>query len=174
MRGVTWAAAMLASALVVCGCGSSPPQASAGKPRATSFGKQFLAFAGCMRAHGLPGFPDPQISTSGREMQVKISPGGLNPNSPAFAAATRACRHLLPNGGAPRAAGTGASVQEQAQGLKFADCLRSHGVPNFPDPERDGTFNLPSGLNPQAPQVQRAMQACKRSQPSSLQFSQAG
>jgi hypothetical protein len=45
-------------------------------------------------------------------------------------------------------------------GLKAAQCMRSHGVPNFPDP--GGTF--PPGIK-QAPAFRSAMQACNRLQP---------
>jgi len=124
-----------------------------------------------MRSHGLPGYPDPQISNSGVQVRVRISPGSLNPNSPAFKTATQACHKLLPNGGAPRAAGAN-GAQEQAQGLKFAVCMRSHGVPSFPDPDHDGAFNLPSAINQQAPQFQSAMQACIKARPSSLTINQ--
>ena len=93
-----------------------------------------------------------------------ISPGGLDPNSPAFKSATRACGHLMPGGGAPAAI----SPQEQAQDLRFASCMRTHGVPNFPDPDHDGAFTLPSGVDQQAPQFQRATKACANVEPSSL------
>lgn len=136
-----------------------------------SFGKQFVAFAVCMRSHGLPDYPDPQISSSGGQVHVKISPGSLDPNSPAFKSADEACHELLPKGGAPGAGGAN-RAREQAQGLKYAVCMRSQGVPNFPDPDHDGAFNLPSGINPQAPQFQQAMRACMKVQPSSLTIDQ--
>jgi hypothetical protein len=162
---------MIAIGLLVSGCGGSSPTPSPGRPSAASFGKPFVAFAVCMRSHGLPDYPDPQISSSGGQVHVKISPASLNPNSPAFKSADEACHELLPNGGAPGAAGAN-SAQEQAQGLKFAVCMRSHGVPNFPDPDHDGAFNLTSGINPQAPRFQRAVQACMNVHPSSLTINQ--
>jgi hypothetical protein len=51
--------------------------------------------------------------------------------------------------------------------------MRSHGVPDFPDPGHDGAFDLPSGINTQAPQFQRATQACMKVLPSSLTIDQA-
>ncbi len=171
-RTVPLIAGLIAIGLLVSGCGGSSPRRSAGRPSAASFGRQFVAFADCMRSHGLPDYPDPQISSSGGQVQVKISPGSLNPNSPAFKSADKACHELLPNGGAPGAAGAN-SAQERAQRLKFAVCMRSLGVPNFPDPDHDGAFDLPSGINLQAPQFQRAMQACTKARPTSLTINQA-
>jgi hypothetical protein len=55
-----------------------------------------LAFSACMRQNGLPKFPDPTSDgiTVGRNR-------GLDPNSPRFKAAEKACRKLLPGGGKP-------------------------------------------------------------------------
>ena len=59
---------------------------------------------------------------------------------------------------------TQAQAQQRASGLKFANCMRSHGVPNYPDPK---VFNgqggnqevyLP-GINPSAPAFQTAAKA---------------
>ena len=49
-------------------------------------------------------------------------------------------------------------------GLKLADCMRSHGVPNFPDPGSSGNISIGpnSGVNPKSPAFQSAQQACKR------------
>jgi hypothetical protein len=53
---------------------------------------QLLAFARCMRSHGVPSFTDP----TGHGLAL---PAGIDPNSPAFQAATQACRRLLPGFG---------------------------------------------------------------------------
>jgi hypothetical protein len=56
------------------------------------------------------------------------------------------------------AAGTGSG---DTLALKFADCMRSHEVPNFPDPGSNGSD---PGVNPaisqQSPAFQSASQAC--------------
>jgi hypothetical protein len=59
---------------------------------------QALAFARCMRAHGVPSFPDPQFSSSGSGFRVQIGGkgSGLDPNSPAFKSAQKACASKLP------------------------------------------------------------------------------
>ena len=74
------AAAAVAVLAAGCGGGSSPPTGSA--TAAGNVGKQFVAFAVCMRSHGVPGYPDPEVSTSGNRVQVTISPGSADPNSP--------------------------------------------------------------------------------------------
>ena len=61
---------------------------------------QALKFSACMRSHGEPAFPDPQFS-SGGGIKIRIGgPGsGLDPQSPIFQAAQKACSADLPGGG---------------------------------------------------------------------------
>ena len=59
--------------------------------------------------------------------------------TPAVTAASNACRHLLPNGGVSK--GNTISSADQADYLKAAGCMRTHGIPNFPDP----TLSPPPG-----------------------------
>ena len=164
--------ALAAMAGLLAGCGSTSAVRSASQPSPAKFDAQFVAFAGCMRSHGLSSYPDPRFSSSADGERVQISPGSLDPTSPAFRSADAACHHLLPNGGSGRSGGV-ISAQTRAREVEFADCMRAHGVPDFPDPDRDGAFTLPAGLDPQAPQVQRATQACASVEPSSLVINQA-
>ena len=108
-------------ALLVAACGSS--KTSSGHQAAFTGG---LNFAKCMRAHGLTNFPDP---SSGGGIQLNSS-SGLNPASPAFQAAQQACAGNLP-GGPFR--GT-ASAAQKKQMLELSECMRAHGLENFPDP----------------------------------------
>ena len=160
------AAAAVAALAAGCGSGSAVPSGGSGSQDAASAdpAAAFAAFGACMRSHGLPSYPDPKVSESAGRVNVRISPGGIDPNSSAFKSASQACGHLLPNGGAPAAT----SPQEQTQDLRFASCMRTRGVPNFPDPDHDGVFTLPTGIDQQAPQFQRAMKACTNVEPSSL------
>ncbi len=63
----------------------------------------------------------------------------------------------------------GSSSSREAAGLKFADCMRSHGVPNFPDPGAAGGGGIPiaagSGINPRSPAFQAAQNACMKLMP---------
>jgi hypothetical protein len=53
-----------------------------------------LEYARCMRAHAVPNFPDPKVSSDGAvEFGMKSH---VNPSSPSVEAAERTCQHLLP------------------------------------------------------------------------------
>jgi len=55
-------------------------------------------------------------------------------------------------------------AQLQAAALKYSQCMRSHGVPNFPDPAPGGgfVFQAGSGLNPSSPAVKSATAKCQK------------
>jgi hypothetical protein len=169
-RGAASFPALVASALLIAGCGGSASPSSSTRPGAatTDLAGKVVAFVACMRSHGLPGYPEPKVSESGGHGSIRIGPGGLDPDSTTFKFASRACGHLLPAGGSPSAI----TPQDQEQDLEYAGCMRSHGVPSFPDPDRDGVFTLPSGIDQQAPRFQRATAACVKVQPSSLTLDQ--
>ncbi|HLH14569.1 MAG TPA: hypothetical protein VKV16_07240 [Solirubrobacteraceae bacterium] len=89
-----------------------------------------------MHEHGVPSFPEPQVSEHGGEVRIKMAvPAGVGTN-PRFKSAEQACHKLLP-GGEP---GNGAALTpaQQEQYLKAAACIRAHGVPSFPDPTFSG------------------------------------
>jgi hypothetical protein len=77
---------------------------------------------------------------------------------------------LIAIGCAPALAACGSSSKPSATGgssnhaafLKFSECMRSHGVPNFPDPTfgKGGERAFPSDVNPKSPTFQSAMKAC--------------
>jgi hypothetical protein len=95
------------------------------------------AYAGCMRSHGVPSFPDPTVGSSGGGgFQLRSGPGGqgIDPQSAAFQAAQNKCKSLLPNGGVAQPL----TAAEQQKFLNWAACIRSHGVPSFPDPDFSG------------------------------------
>lgn len=116
------AATLAAAALLVAAC-SSTTTPGAG----LTYYQKTLAFAQCVRAHGVPGFPDPNSQGN----FLLRSNRGFRMGSPQFESANRACEHLLPNGGAPT---TAEVKQATSQALKFTACMRAHGVPGFPDP----------------------------------------
>jgi hypothetical protein len=57
-----------------------------------------LKFSACMRSHGLPDFPDPTVSSDGG-LQLSLGDkrnSSLNPDSPVFQSAQKACQSLTP------------------------------------------------------------------------------
>jgi hypothetical protein len=129
-------------------------------------------FSACMRSHGVPNFPDP----NGQGSITFGSSDGIDPGSPQFQSAQKACQKLLPNGGAPSPA---QQAKAQAATLRFSACMRSHGVPKFPDPSFSGgrislRINASSGIDPQSPQFQAAQKACQGSLPGKLGATKTG
>jgi hypothetical protein len=49
--------------------------------------------------------------------------------------------------------------------VDYAQCLRSHGLPNFPDPSPDQPPRIPSGIDTQAPAFRAAQRACAKRLP---------
>lgn len=173
-RAAPLAAVLAGLVIFAAGCGGGSPShgssggsssnggssnGSVGAPGGssdTSAQNDRLAFAKCMRSHGISNFPDP--SSAGGASTL---PAGIDINSAQYQSAENACKHLLPNGGNP-----GTSPQGQQALLKFVNCMRSHGYPQFPDPTSNGDLNIPSNVDPQSPQFQRAQQACQQYLPS--------
>jgi hypothetical protein len=125
---------------------------------------QQLQLAQCMRSHGVPNFPDP--SATGGQLQ-NILRAGINTQSAAYRAALQACEQYTPAGSSSPSE---RAADEQA-GLRFSACMRSHGVPDFPDPSTGPTgapvINLaPEHIDPDSPTVRAADQACSRIIPS--------
>jgi hypothetical protein len=182
-------AALLSVALAVAGCGgsSSPgvahlssaksvsragPEGGGASPESPAGQQQAgVAYAKCMRASGVPSFPDPNAG-GGLSFHA---PAGLV-NSPLFKAAQAKCVHLLPEGGP--GSGPPPSAQTLARFLKIARCMRQHGVLDFPDPRTtappkpfgsgiaelsdiEGVILLfPRTIDQQSPVFERAAAAC--------------
>ena len=140
-------------ALVLAACGSSStPHAAASNDHAVG-----VKFATCMRDHGVPNFPDPEAD-SGVQIPVSLA---KNP-SPAFTSAMYACKYLIPANTQPPVA----SASQKAAALKLAQCMRKHGVPNYPDPTYKDGHEIPpyiadSGINPASPAFGAASKTCQ-------------
>jgi hypothetical protein len=166
-------AGLVGLSLLVAACGGSSgshvaqlgstttQSSSSANPGASAQQNGALAFARCMRAHGVPKFPDP---TRGGEL-VKESLQQLGVSSSRFQSASSGCNHLLPNGGSGPSP---AQVQQlRAQALQFSQCVRTHGLSNFPDPGSDGRIPDPAtvGINQGSPKFEAANQACRKYRP---------
>jgi len=113
-----------------------------------------------MRSHGVPDFPDPDSS------------GNFNLDNDSVSsqetAANQVCNHLLNVGAQLNAAQTQHAL---SQLVKYAQCMRAHGVPNFPDPQiTNGGVGVPGGftfdtsgrnLGQKSRQYQSAARACQ-------------
>jgi hypothetical protein len=152
--------------------GAGTTSSASTTPRTTGSGP--LAFAMCMRADGVPNFPDPSSARG-----ALFNTAGIDTSAPAFQAAQAKCHKLL-GGGGPLSLGsnTHPTAQKLAKLLQIARCMRQHGVPQFPDPQTsvpanptaggasviadfDGViFEFPATLDLQAPAYRQALTAC--------------
>jgi hypothetical protein len=165
--------ATLALPLAACGGPAGSPAAggSASSP-ATNLQKA-VAFSRCVRDRGVPNWPDP---TSSGQI-AKESARQLGVSNAQLQVALNACQHLLPNTGNIDD-NPAALNQWWSQLRQFARCMRSHGVPNWPDPSpypQDPvrpTFNLHAagigfhqGAQPgnivDSPQIEARVRACE-------------
>jgi hypothetical protein len=156
----------LACCALLLGACSSPGNTGTGsQPSGVSPG---IKFADCMRAHGVPSFPDPGTS---REIPIL--------RSPAAQAAQKSCQHLLGGG-----LGSGpTSAQARARLLYISECMRRHGISGFPDPRtgsppssltgyslilgtRGYFLAIPSSIDPSSPAFKLAACACRFGPPS--------
>lgn len=200
------AATALLSAVLVAGCGggaASPPVATvnstttaptsstasspttttsttttsnaavnASPPTQAALEADELAYSKCMRTNGVPNFPDPKPGGG-----FEVAPtGGANGASPSFTAAEAKCAKILPDIGGP-GSGPPPSAQALAHWVTVAQCMRRHGISNFPDPkttfpshppagvgeisDRDGVILVfPHTLDMESPLFTRAASAC--------------
>lgn len=155
--------AVTAAPALVAGCGSgggSPHVAALSTSSKTTTssapivprGGSFQRFVTCMQQHGVQA----QLGPQGHGVSLSGTPKG-----PSMARAQTACQKYLPGGGPP--ALTPAQVAQRAKAmLAFARCMRKHGVPNFPDPNGQGAFDLSSlGRIKESPALQGAGRVCQ-------------
>jgi hypothetical protein len=153
------ALALIAMVALISGCGSTAPAGtgSSGSARsaasASSSGtagtgvstkatkrEEAVKFAECVRAHGVPHFPDPDASGNFNF--------GVDVSEQVFTSAVNACKALQP----PGSLSGHRSTTQQSAALRFAQCVRAHGVPDFPDPVNGqpliDTTKIPSSNQP--------------------------
>ena len=151
-RSIGLAAAGCVLLLAACGSSSTPhPAGSNGQALG-------VKFSTCMRDHGIPSFPDPEADAGGIQIPVSLAE---NP-SPAFKSAMQACNYLMPADGSPPVV----SASEKAAAVKLAQCMRQHGVPNYPDPTYQDGHEIPPSIanpaiNPDSPAFGAASKECQ-------------
>ena len=118
---------------------STSTTSSAASPKLSARDKA-VKFAECMRANGVPHFPDPD--TKG---EVNF---GVDVSKEVFTKAVDACKALKP----PGALSSKRTPKEQSASLRFAQCVRDNGVKDFPDPVNGepmiDTTKIPSSNKP--------------------------
>lgn len=153
----SWAAlGATATTLILAACGGAPAVQRTSSANYT----EAVTYARCIRAHGVGNFPDPTSNGA----FVFRGAGSANPaHSPELNSASKACQHLLANGGQPSAA---QQQQVAAVALKYARCMRAHEIPDFPDPTNGaGNSGFNEGGNESidhnTPQYHAAEKACR-------------
>jgi hypothetical protein len=109
-----------------------------------------LAYAQCMRDNGFTEFEDP---TPNGDLRIQVTPE----SAPRFEAAAEACRHLAPEGFRDE----DVTPEELEALLKLSQCVRENGIPEFPDPDSGGRYDLRGvSSGPDDPRLEAAMDAC--------------
>jgi hypothetical protein len=117
-----------------------------------------LKFAQCMREQGISWFPDPK---PGVGMRIDV-PAGQDKTK--LDAATAACKKFMPNGGAPEKM----DPAQLEQARQMSQCMRDHGITNFPDPNPNGQMMIDGnklGIGPGDPKFDAADKACAQFRP---------
>jgi hypothetical protein len=174
MKGIAAIIAVAALTLLAAACSGSPSLTGSGGSQdagGSANSQQGLAYSACMRSHGVPKYPDANSSNELPNGLPKVDPQQLGVSSSQYQAAQRACAHVLPNGGHMSQA---ESQRDLRAMLRFARCMRSHGVPNWPDPTYDSAagwgFNLVHvhGFDPNSPQIDHKMSECSQMLPAGV------
>ena len=168
-RILTTVVAAAAVSLLAAGCGGGGGSPGVANITSSTTGTATtqsgaVAYAHCMRSHGVSGFPDPNSSGTFPMIALKSVRVGKDQ----FRAADTGCRHLLPNGLAGHLSAPQDTARQRrtqiADELSFARCMRSRGVSRFPDPTAQGDLSVAmvraQGINVHSPAVLRVVQAC--------------
>jgi hypothetical protein len=158
----------LLAAGLIAGCGGGARASSPSKAMTAA-----LAYANCMRSHGVPDFPDPNSQGEFQLRPIKVENGRTTPvgdlveSSPAFQGAQRVCGSF---GSAGRQVTPAQEKQEYRLTLKAAECMRANGVPNYPDPKWidgsiDANYNPSLNLDPSSPAFLQAAKKCAHGLP---------
>jgi hypothetical protein len=159
-RSAAAVTATLGLSLLAAACGGSPSSHVAqfdttttqtGSRSGGSTYEQALAYARCVRSHGVPLWPDPE--SSGAFDKSKLTPQQLGVGSSQMAAAQQPCKSLLPTYSATP------QPHVLAQALQFSRCMRTHGATSFPDPESNGAIVIPHAME-NSPRYLAALHFC--------------
>ncbi len=129
--------------LVLTGCSSGSEDTTAGDSSTGTTRDEAVKFSTCMRENGVKEFPDPD-SSGQLTLDGVVNGSAIDPDGPAWKKAIGECKSLQPAG----FTGRKRNAQAQSEALEFAQCIRDHGVKDFPDPVAGeplvNTNNIPS------------------------------
>jgi hypothetical protein len=122
------------------GAASSTGTASSGATTKLTTQEKAVKFSECMRANGVPHFPDPDAKGDYNF--------GVDVSREVWVKAVDACKALQP----PGTLSAKRTPKQQSASLRFAQCVRDHGVKDFPDPVNGepviDTYKIPSSNKP--------------------------
>ena len=158
------AGVLLFAVLTGCSTGGSGDASTSGGGQTASVQQQaravWLDYAHCVRSHGFPNFPDPQVDSQGQ-----ASFGNSTQTKTIGRQVQGACESILNRLPASVRGNTSPVTPARLhQEVLFAGCMRRHGLPDWPDPRSDGTFQLagtPYANMGKTGPVLTAIQACR-------------
>jgi len=165
---------MAAAALLTAACSGSPSSTGSGgslTAGGSANSSSAVAYSRCVRAHGVPNFPDPD--SNGQIPKEAVVPALREVGDSRAKAATNACANLNPAGQESPTL----TAREQQDYLRAAACMRSHGITNFPDPVFSGGsvhFPIPLSIDTSSTPFTQARQTCERLIPAGLPYSGSG
>lgn len=176
-RAALMTAGILAGGIAVAACGSGPsgPGTASASADGSTQATGLLAYASCMRAHGVPNFPDPASSggiPKETSQQLGVSDSQLS-------AAQSDCQRLIPPGQSLSGqTSQTVTTQEQQDYLRVSACMHAHGFASFPEPSfSGGQVEYPQVqhlVDVSSPQFIRAYHICQKLIPAGLPFSGSG
>jgi hypothetical protein len=181
LRTATVTAAAFAAAVAVAACGgSSGPtnsnssnNSASSRPGSAAFRAAELRVSQCIRAHGVPNYPDPPSSgdmhSVGNGITVIVNGVKLDASAQTLQNAQRACAKYAPVG--PLVSSSQLASIKQGS-IRTAECMRANGVPDFSDPSfttgpgghglRISRGSGAANLNPYSPAFKAAQAKCKK------------
>ena len=148
---------MLAAGLAAA-CGASTPAAPAPAAGPPTY-QQVLAYVQCIRGHGYPTEGNPVQGPAGLISPPNAPPGPLPLT---LQAAQAACQQLAPRHGVLSDPQQRAKVLAHVE--KLTQCMRAHGIADFPDPVSSPHFigfpTVPPAAETASRQYQAAQRAC--------------
>jgi hypothetical protein len=125
-RPATVVVTALAASVTIAACGGSSSSGS----NAASTANTGLKYAACVRAHGVPDYPDPHNG------KVTVNTHNLSESATVVSKAEGTCQKYAPGlnlNSLPRLS-SAQMARVKVGGLDYAKCMRTHGVPEMPDP----------------------------------------